>query len=174
MQVIYGPRVSVIKSDLEEYLHHPSAIQPLASVEIKEPKEEEHELIQAVFTSPINGEAKLINETPDATFAQKMMGDGIVIFPHDGNLYAPCDGKIQFVFDTKHAIGFISEEGVELLIHVGINTVDLKGQGFHVLVENGQTVKKGTKLMEFDLQYIREQASSDAVPLVFTNLGTHH
>lgn len=174
VQVIYGPRVSVIKSDLEEYLHHPSAIQPLASVEIKEPKEEEHELIQAVFTSPINGEAKLINKTPDATFAQKMMGDGIVIFPHDGNLYAPCDGKIQFVFDTKHAIGFISEEGVELLIHVGINTVDLKGQGFHVLVENGQTVQKGTKLMEFDLQYIREQASSDAIPLVFTNLGAHH
>ena len=103
-----------------------------------------------------------------------MMGDGIVIFPQDGTLYAPCDATVSFVFDTKHAIGLVSEEGVEMLIHVGIDTVQLGGQGFQVFVENGQTVKKGAKLMEIDLQYIREHAPSDATVLVFTNLGDHH
>ncbi len=176
VQVIYGPRVSVIKSDLEEYLHNPAAVQPMRpqSVEVNEQKDEKAEVIREVFAAPIKGEAKLISETPDATFAEKMMGDGIVIFPQDGNLYAPCDAQIQFVFDTKHAIGLVSEQGVEILIHVGIDTVNLKGQGFHVLVENGQSVKKGAKLMEIDLQYIREHAPSDAIPLVFTNLGEHH
>ena len=78
------------------------------------------------------------------------------------------------MFDTKHAIGLTSSEGIEILIHAGIDTVKLGGKGFNVLVENGQKVEKGAKLMEIDLQYIRENAPSDAVPLVFTNLGDHH
>ena len=103
-----------------------------------------------------------------------MMGDGIVIFPEAGDVYAPCDATIQFVFDTKHAIGMTSSEGIEILIHAGIDTVKLGGKGFKVLVENGQKVAKGDKLMEIDLEYIRANAPSDAVPLVFTNLGEHH
>lgn len=174
VQVIYGPRVSVIKSDLEEYLQDPRAVEGSAVVVEPETKPEEKPEISEVFMAPIQGEAKLISETPDATFAQKMMGDGIVIFPQDGTLYAPCDATVSFVFDTKHAIGLVSEEGVEMLIHVGIDTVQLGGQGFQVFVENGQTVKKGAKLMEIDLQYIREHAPSDATVLVFTNLGDHH
>ena len=174
VQVIYGPRVSVIKSDLEEYLLNPVEVEE-AVVETKpEPAKEEKKEIKEVFVAPMKGEAKLINETPDATFAQKMMGDGIVIFPEDGSVYSPCDATIQFVFDTKHAIGLTSSEGIEILIHAGIDTVKLGGKGFNVLVENGQKVEKGAKLMEIDLQYIRENAPSDAVPLVFTNLGDHH
>ena len=130
VQVIYGPRVSVIKSDLEEYLQDPRAVEGSAVVVEPETKPEEKPEISEVFTAPIQGEAKLISETPDATFAQKMMGDGIVIFPQDGTLYAPCDATVSFVFDTKHAIGLVSEEGVEMLIHVGIDTVQLGGQGF--------------------------------------------
>ncbi|MEE0107308.1 MAG: glucose PTS transporter subunit IIA [Merdibacter sp.] len=174
VQVIYGPRVSVIKSDLEEYLLNPVEVEE-AVVETKpEPAKEEKKEIKEVFVAPMKGEAKLINETPDATFAQKMMGDGIVIVPEDGSVYSPCDATIQFVFDTKHAIGLTSSEGIEILIHAGIDTVKLGGKGFNVLVENGQKVEKGAKLMEIDLQYIRENAPSDAVPLVFTNLGDHH
>lgn len=174
VQVIYGPRVSVIKSDLEEYLLNPVEVEE-AVVETKpEPAKEEKKEIKEVFVAPMKGEAKLINETPDATFAQKMMGDGIVIFPEDGSVYSPCDATIQFVFDTKHAIGLTSSEGIEILIHAGIDTVKLGGKGFNVLVENGQKVEKGAKLMEIDLQYIRENAPSDVVPLVFTNLGDHH
>lgn len=175
VQVIYGPRVSVIKSDLEEYLLNPVEVEE-AVVETKQETaaQEEKKEIKEVFVAPMKGEAKLINETPDATFAQKMMGDGIVIFPEDGSVYSPCDATIQFVFDTKHAIGLTSSEGIEILIHAGIDTVKLGGKGFNVLVENGQKVEKGAKLMEIDLQYIRENAPSDAVPLVFTNLGDHH
>ncbi|WP_075877646.1 PTS transporter subunit IIABC [Merdibacter massiliensis] len=175
VQVIYGPRVSVIKSDLEEYLQNPVEVEetPVQAV-VEEPAKEEKKEIKEIFVAPMKGEAKLINETPDPTFAQKMMGDGIVIFPSDGNVYSPCDATIQFVFDTKHAIGLTSSEGIDILIHAGIDTVKLGGKGFNVLVENGQKVEKGAKLMEIDLQYIRENAPSDAVPLVFTNLGDHH
>ena len=174
VQVIYGPRVSVIKSDLEEYLLNPVEVEKVVVETKPEPAKEEKKEIKEVFVAPMKGEAKLINETPDATFAQKMMGDGIVIFPEDGSVYSPCDATIQFVFDTKHAIGLTSSEGIEILIHAGIDTVKLGGKGFNVLVENGQKVEKGAKLMKIDLQYIRENAPSDAVPLVFTNLGDHH
>lgn len=174
VQVIYGPRVSVIKSDLEEYLQDPVEIETPAVIEAKAEPETPVQTISEVFVSPLKGEAKLITETPDPTFAQKMMGDGIVIFPEAGDVYAPCDATIQFVFDTKHAIGLTSSEGIEILIHAGIDTVKLGGKGFKVLVENGQKVAKGDKLMEIDLEYIRANAPSDAVPLVFTNLGEHH
>ena len=175
VQVIYGPRVSVIKSDLEEYLQNPIEVEetPVQAV-VEESVKEEKKEIKEIFVAPMKGEAKLINETPDPTFAQKMMGDGIVIFPADGNVYSPCDATIQFVFDTKHAIGLTSSEGIDILIHAGIDTVKLGGKGFNVLVENGQKVEKGAKLMEIDLQYIQENAPSDAVPLVFTNLGDYH
>lgn len=174
VQVIYGPRVSVIKSDLEEYLQDPVEVEEPAMIETAAQPEPKTQEISEVFVSPMKGEAKLITETPDPTFAQKMMGDGIVIFPEDGTVYAPCDATVQFVFDTKHAIGLTSSQGVEILIHAGIDTVKLGGKGFHVFVENGQKVTRGDKLMEIDLDYIRANAPSDAVPLVFTNLGEHH
>lgn len=174
VQVIYGPRVSVIKSDLEEYLQDPVEVEEPAMIETAAQPEPKTQEISEVFVSPMKGEAKLITETPDLTFAQKMMGDGIVIFPEDGTVYAPCDATVQFVFDTKHAIGLTSTQGVEILIHAGIDTVKLGGKGFHVFVENGQKVTRGDKLMEIDLDYIRANAPSDAVPLVFTNLGEHH
>ena len=174
VQVIYGPRVSVIKSDLEEYLQDPVEVEEPAMIETAAQPEPKTQEISEVFVSPMKGEAKLITETPDPTFAQKMMGDGIVIFPEDGTVYAPCDATVQFVFDTKHAIGLTSTQGVEILIHAGIDTVKLGGKGFHVFVENGQKVSRGDKLMEIDLDYIRANAPSDAVPLVFTNLGEHH
>ena len=159
---------------VKEYLQDPVEIETPAVIEAKAEPETPVQTISEVFVSPLKGEAKLITETPDPTFAQKMMGDGIVIFPEAGDVYAPCDATIQFVFDTKHAIGMTSSEGIEILIHAGIDTVKLGGKGFKVLVENGQKVAKGDKLMEIDLEYIRANAPSDAVPLVFTNLGEHH
>ena len=164
----------MIKSDLEEYLQDPVEVEEPAMIDTAAQPEPKTQEISEVFVSPMKGEAKLITETPDPTFAQKMMGDGIVIFPEDGTVYAPCDATVQFVFDTKHAIGLTSTQGVEILIHAGIDTVKLGGKGFHVFVENGQKVSRGDKLMEIDLDYIRANAPSDAVPLVFTNLGEHH
>lgn len=167
VQIIYGPKVTVIKSNLEDYLQNPNAQQEEVNI-IEEVKNTE---TKEVFVSPLTGEMKLISEAPDETFAQKMMGDGIVIFPTDGNVVAPCDGTVKMIFPTKHAIGIESQDGVELLLHIGIDTVKLNGEGFDVCVEVDQKIKKGDKLMSFDLQYIQEHAKSDASVLVFTNLS---
>lgn len=167
VQIIYGPRVSVIKSNLEDYLMNPNAHQEEKMVEeIKTIKE-----VKDYFVSPMNGEMKLISETPDTSFSQKMMGDGVVFYPSEGVLYAPCDGEIKMIFPTKHAIGLESKEGVEILLHVGIDTVLLNGEGFEIKVDTDQQVKKGDILMTFDLQYIKEKATSEASVMVFTNLN---
>ena len=100
-----------------------------------------------------------------------MMGDGIVIIPTENVVYAPIDCEIAFVFPTKHAIGFATESGLEGLIHVGLDTVKLDGKGFEVFVKEGDKVKRGDKLMQFDLEYIREHAADIATPFVLTNLS---
>lgn len=178
VQVIYGPKVSVIKSELEDYLENPVEIEETVELVEDKPVEEKVEIkttqeLAASFYAPVKGEAKVMTETPDPTFAQKMMGDGIVIFPTEGKVYAPCDCSVQFVFGTKHAIGLKSKEGIEILIHVGIDTVKLNGEGFNVVVKDGDEVKKGDLLMEFDLDFISNNASSIATPIVFTNLENH-
>lgn len=122
------------------------------------------------FLVPMTGEVKAISETPDEAFSQKMMGDGVVIFPTVGELYAPVDATVEFVFPTKHAIGFRSVSGTEFLVHVGIDTVKLEGKCFEVLVEAGQSVKAGDLLMRFDLEFIAANAKSIATPVVITNL----
>ena len=99
-----------------------------------------------------------------------MTGDGFFVTPTDGTVYAPEDGTVTFVFDTKHAMGMITADGVEYLLHIGIDTVKLDGKGFKVFVENGQDVKKGDKLMEFDDEYIKANAPSDACLCIFTDL----
>lgn len=157
VQIIYGPHVSVIKSNLEEYLDH-GAIED-AATEVKE-----------VIYAPCKGRVGVLSETPDDTFAKEMLGKGIVIFPTDTKFYAPFDGEVQFVFDTKHALGLTTSNQTEVLLHIGIDTVHLKGEGFHVYVEAGQKIKKGDLLVEIDLQYIKEHAKSEATPLVFTSL----
>ena len=98
------------------------------------------------------------------------MGDGIVMFPKGNMIYAPADATIETVFPTKHAIGLKTKQGTEILLHVGIDTVKLDGKGFTVFVKDGDSVQKGDKLMEVDLNYIAENAASTAIPMVFTNL----
>jgi len=99
------------------------------------------------------------------------MGDGAVVTPKESAVYAPADGTISFVFDTKHAIGFTTDSGLSLLIHIGIDTVNLKGEGFKVLVENGDEVKKGAKIMELDLDYIKKNAPSLVSPVICSELS---
>ena len=166
VQIIYGPRVSVIKSNLEDYIANPSAHkEEELIIEEKEIKE-----VSDIFVAPLSGEMKLISETPDESFSQKMMGDGVVIFPTDNTVVSPCDGVIKMIFPTKHAIGIESKEGVEILIHVGIDTVLLNGEGFETLVKEMEEVKKGQSLLRFDLDYVKKNAKSDATVVVFTNL----
>ena len=100
-----------------------------------------------------------------------MMGDGYVVKPTDGQVVMPEDGEIMFVFPSKHAIGLKTEDGMEYLLHIGVDTVKLDGKGFEVFVQDGQKVKRGQLLMKFDLDYIRANAASDACMAVFTGLS---
>ena len=183
VQVIYGPSVTVIKADLEDYLEHaPKELyEPQKDTEstgqnasedatIEDKAGEKKVVDTIVVSSPITGLAADLSTTPDEAFAGRMMGDGAVVTPEDAIVRAPEDGEVCFVFDTKHAIGFMTESGVSLLIHVGIDTVKLDGKGFECFVENGQAVKKGDPMLKLDLDYLRENAPSVASPVLCTEL----
>lgn len=222
IQVIYGPAVAVVKSNLEEYLAH-------ATQEETEPPAENQEIsgpdaaaeakpeagqgsvtgfgagqntvadkagseagqsgttgvsdseagqssrqggrkVKKVLYSPFKGKAASITEAPDEAFAEKMMGDGYMVIPEEGAAYAPEDCQVSFVFPTKHAIGLQTPDGMEYLLHIGVDTVKLEGQGFKVFVQDGDMVKRGDKLMEFDIEYIKEHAKSHDCIGVFTSL----
>ena len=123
-----------------------------------------------VISSPISGVAADITTAPDEAFAEKMMGDGAVVTPEDPYIYAPEDGEVAFVFETKHAVGFVTETGISLLIHVGIDTVKLNGEGFEALVESGQKVKKGEPMLKLDIDYLSKNAPSLVSPVLCTEL----
>ncbi|MFQ8705965.1 MAG: sucrose-specific PTS transporter subunit IIBC [Thomasclavelia sp.] len=130
----------------------------------------EQEVIKTVtINTPLKGRVAPINEAPDEIFAQKMMGDGVVIFPTGNILVAPVDGQITMIFPSKHAIGLKTDSGVEILIHIGLDTVKLEGKPFTLLVNEGQIVKQGEKLMEVDFKMIKEAGYSTATPMVITS-----
>ncbi len=175
VQIIYGPRVTVIKSHLEDYLMHApneEYIPQQAETAAEETAAEATGKVvdTVIISSPVNGTAADLSETPDDAFAGRMMGDGAMVMPEEGMIYAPEDGEICFIFGTKHAIGFQTESGVTMLIHIGIDTVKLDGKGFEPLVNEGDKVKKGTPLMKVDLAYVKENAPSLATPVLCTEL----
>ena len=175
VQIIYGPRVTVIKSNLEDYLEvAPDEEYVASNVEAavaEEKTEVTGEIEKSIIVySPVTGTSADLSTAPDEAFAQRMMGDGAVVTPEEAVVVAPDDGQVLFVFDTKHAVGFLSHEGVGMLLHMGIDTVQLNGEGFQVFVEPGQQVKKGDKLMELDLAYLKQNAPSLASPILCTEL----
>jgi PTS system N-acetylglucosamine-specific IIC component len=121
------------------------------------------------FVMPIEGEIIPITDVEDPVFSEKMMGDGFAIIPANGSVVSPVDGEIMNVFPTKHAIAIKSKQGFEILIHVGLETVNLKGEGFTVLVEEGEKVTIGKEILRFDLDYIKKSAPSTVTPVIFTN-----
>ncbi|MED0652614.1 PTS glucose transporter subunit IIA [Anoxybacillus geothermalis] len=127
------------------------------------------QLKEETITAPLDGTIVPLEDVPDPVFAQNMMGDGIAIDPADGDVVAPVDGEIIQLFPTKHAIGLRSEAGVELLIHVGIDTVSMNGEGFTAYVKAGDRVKRGDRLLSVDLPLVREKAKSAVTPIIITN-----
>lgn len=119
--------------------------------------------------SPLQGEVIDISQVEDQVFSQKMLGDGVAIKPTSDLVVAPCDGKIMQVFPTNHAIGIQSKDGLEILIHIGLDTVELKGQGFTRMIEEGDKVKAGDPLVKLDLDFLAEHAKSVVTPVVITN-----
>lgn len=121
----------------------------------------------ALLYPPMNGELLPVEQADDPVFASKALGDGIAINPADGMVYAPCDGTVSLLFPTKHAIGITSDSGVDVLIHIGINTVQLDGEGFEAFVEQGIRVKRGDRLIKADLDYIRQKGLNPQTIMIF-------
>ena len=179
VQIIYGPKVTVIKSNFEDYLETAPDEEIVSQAEeVAVTKEKnttaENEIKEVketiIVSSPITGLAADLSTAPDEGFAGRMMGDGAVVTPENAQIVAPEDGEVVFVFDTKHAIGFLTDSGLSLLLHIGIDTVSLNGEGFQVFVENGQKVKKGEKLMEIDIDFLKAHAPSLCSPVLCTEL----
>ena len=179
VQIIYGPKVTVIKSNFEDYLETapdeeivPQAEEVAVTKEENTTAENETKEVKEtiIVSSPITGLAADLSTAPDEGFAGRMMGDGAVVIPENAQIVAPEDGEVVFVFDTKHAIGFLTDSGLSLLLHIGIDTVSLNGEGFQVFVENGQKVKKGEKLMEIDIDFLKAHAPSLCSPVLCTEL----
>lgn len=179
VQIIYGPRVTVVKSNLEDYLETAPDEEYVADkVEnteagsnVEEKENVGTKVVKTVtISSPITGKAGEITSTPDEVFSNKMLGDGAVVTPEDAIVRAPEDGEVAFVFDTKHAVGFLTDSGISLLIHVGIDTVKLEGKGFESLVETGQKVKKGEPLLKLDLDFLKANAPSIVSPVICSEM----
>lgn len=125
---------------------------------------------KTIIKAPISGIVSELKEVPDDVFAQKIIGDGVAIEPTDNILYSPVKGKVVQIFPTLHAIGIETKEGLEILIHLGIDTVNLKGEGFTSFIEKGQQVDIGHKLMEIDWDSIRHKVPSIITPIIITNM----
>lgn len=131
----------------------------------------EKEILAEDFLMPIEGEIVPLSDVPDDAFAQEMMGPGFGIKPSGNIVYSPVDGRLVTLFPTKHALGIETDTGVEILIHVGLDTVKLNGEGFESLVEQGQLIQRGDALLKLDLDYLKANAPSVITPVVFTNLS---
>ncbi|WP_303263068.1 glucose-specific PTS transporter subunit IIBC [Staphylococcus aureus] len=174
MQAIFGPKSDQIKHEMQQIMNGQVVENPTTmeddkdeTVVVAEDKSATSELSHIVH-APLTGEVTPLSEVPDQVFSEKMMGDGIAIKPSQGEVRAPFNGKVQMIFPTKHAIGLVSDSGLELLIHIGLDTVKLNGEGFTLHVEEGQEVKQGDLLINFDLDYIRNHAKSDITPIIVT------
>ena len=123
--------------------------------------------------APLAGQAVPVTEVPDPTFAEGMLGDGIAIIPSEGKVYAPCNATVDMMFTTGHAVSLVAENGAEILIHVGLETVGLEGKPFKVHVENGQKVKKGDLMIEVDLEAVKAAGLNTITPMLVCNSGDY-
>ena len=171
VQAIYGPKADVLKSDIQDLLDSGEVIPETlpsqqtaaqqAEVAFKGVTEEVHSVAE--------GQVIELEKVQDPVFSQKMMGDGFAVEPANGQIVSPVAGKVTSVFPTKHALGLVTESGLEVLVHIGLDTVSLEGKPFTVKVEEGQTVAAGDLLVEADLDAIREAGRATSTVVVFTN-----
>lgn len=172
VQVVYGPQVAVIKSNLVDFMETPeadhvdqmdSAAPAPASKPVAEKKQD------AVLYAHMDGTVVPMTKVQDEAFAACVLGDGVAIEPSGGKLFAPADAVVDNLFDTHHAIGLVTDAGVELLLHIGINTVELGGKHFEAHVQVGQKVKKGDLLISFDMEAIKAAGYLLTTPMIVCN-----
>lgn len=173
MQAIFGPKSDQIKHDMAKIMSgeitKPS--ETTVTEEISDEPVHVEDVIETEIYSPGHGQMIPLTDVPDKVFSEKMMGDGVGFIPEKGEIVAPFDGNVKTIFPTKHAIGLESDTGVEVLIHIGIDTVKLNGQGFESFVQADETVTQGQPLMKIDLAYLKDNAPSIVTPVIITNLG---
>lgn len=177
VQVIYGPRVTIIKSNLEDYLMKDSeATEKIVTEPAKMLTAEKDTLVkqenkagqETMIYAPISGKIMELSEIGDGVFSEEMLGKGFAIDPTEGKVVAPFDCKVETIFDTKHAIG-LSSGNIELLIHIGIDTVQLNGKGYDIKVHEGEQLKKGDVIGYFDLKEIKDMGYRAVTPVIITN-----
>lgn len=134
-------------------------------------KQSENQVKSNDFLIPVSGQLISLDQVPDEVFSQKMMGDGFAIDPENGEVFSPVDGLVTGVFPTKHAISLKDNSGVEILIHFGLDTVNLNGKGFTTYVEEGSIVKAGDLLLKADIDEIKDKVPSIIMPVIFVNLN---
>ena len=189
IQIIYGPSVTIVKSDFEEFVEavrdgriDQSLLEDKPVEEPVEKKEPHIASVKAVVAAPAEAKAKdatfgahmngtmlLMNEVDDPVFSQSILGDGVAIEPSEGMLYAPADAEVSTLFETGHAIGLMTEDETDILLHIGIDTVQLNGLYFHPLVKQGDHVKKGQPLIKFDIDDIRNAGFKVTTPMIICN-----
>ena len=165
VQVVYGPKVAVIKAKLEDYLENA----PKTPAATAAPAPAAHAAKDTVLSACLNGTVVPLADVKDEAFASGALGDGIAIEPTDGELVAPADGEISSTFETHHAVGMTTADGAELLMHIGIDTVKLGGKHFTYLVNEGDKVKKGQPLIRFELEAIKAEGYPVTTPLIVCN-----
>ena len=164
VQVVYGPKVAVIKAKLEDYLESAPKNPVVAPSPAPAPAAKD-----TVLSACLNGTVVPLADVKDEAFASGVLGDGIAIEPSDGELVAPADGEISSTFETHHAVGMTTADGAELLMHIGIDTVKLGGKHFTYLVNEGDKVKKGQPLIRFELEAIKAEGYPVTTPLIVCN-----
>ncbi len=188
IQIVYGEQVSEIKSGFETYLNNEMEQtkikrnkrrnqkinnngMPGGGINQEDWEQRERKIRESiVVVSPVTGVADSIENISRKVFSEKMIGDGAMVIPVEPIVMAPADGEISFVFDTKHAVGIHTDSGLDIIVHIGINTVKLKGKGFELYVKAGDKVKKGDNLMKLDLQYLKNHVSSMESPVLCTEV----
>lgn len=172
IQVIFGTAAEGLKDEIKAIMANPSSVKvkedaPVVTAGTVPAAAAKGETI---MTSPMKGKLISITEVPDPLFAEKMVGDGFAIEPYEGYLVSPVAGTIAHIFETNHALAIITDNGLEVLIHIGIDTVKMEGRGFKRLAEIGDHVFNGTPLMEFDLELVKKEAKSSITEVVVTNM----
>ncbi|VYT69847.1 PTS system glucoside-specific EIICBA component [Enterococcus casseliflavus] len=170
VQAVYGPKADVLKSDIQDILDSGVTIpEPTASQAPVETTTHQSQGVTAELAAVATGEVMTITSVKDQVFAEKMMGDGYGVRPEQTTVVAPISGKVTNIFPTKHAIGLLSDEGIEVLVHMGLDTVDLNGTPFTVAVTEGQQVAVGDKLAEMDLAAVSAAGKDTTIVVVLTN-----
>lgn len=173
LQIIFGPKSDILKTQMQDIIAGKGVIN--ATIIPEEIKQQAatttiSDSINA-FLAPLDGKIIAITQVPDQVFSQKIVGDGFAIEPSNGEIVSPVDGVVTSVLESKHAVGITADSGLEMIVHFGIDTVHLKGEGFTFFVNQGDRIKAGQSLFKADLKAIKDKVPSMITPIVFTNLA---